>query len=157
MDQYLEHLQADAEAGKPINWRQVREDMHGRHENATSSEERAVYISVWYAVMNLVVQSGIPKEDERAKFSETLNKDYNLFIVRESFKDGNVVPETLYEVTAREIDAGRMAPNHRLRLLAIFSINDLAALLNEYPKLYDDLSAGGGIESTPQLMTGFNK
>ena len=56
--------------------------------------------------------------EDLEKFREARAQHYKTFIVQEWVIDGNVCTETLYEVTRREIDAGRMTSDNRLREIA---------------------------------------
>lgn len=51
-------------------------------------------------------------------FRKTREADYRLFLVRESMVGENVCAETLAAVTQREVDAGRMSPDHTLYTMA---------------------------------------
>jgi hypothetical protein len=50
--------------------------------------------------------------------------DYNLLIMKEAMIGEHVCADTLYEVTGREIEAGRMAPDDGLRQLAAKRVSE---------------------------------
>jgi len=123
MSRVLAKIQAAADTGENINWRQLREEIYDEHERATTSEEREHSLAVFTALMDLVDRTDIARENLN-QFRETRHKDYNLLIVRESLVGENVCTETLNAVTRREVAAGRMHSDHELRIAAI---NGMAA------------------------------
>jgi hypothetical protein len=104
------------------DWTGLREKIHDAFDQSQSSEERGMLLAAFTAMMDSVErQLGTADPDLRAKFQQARCQDYNLFVVKECTFDGNVSPEMLNVVTLREVQAGRMAPDHELRRLAIMS------------------------------------
>lgn len=103
--------------GRPIDWRKIRDRVHEEHAAANNSEERSSLLALYGAVMDSAGQNVIELEDLE-RFREARMQDYNLLLIQESTVDSNVSPRLLDEVTQREITAGRMAPDHKLRELA---------------------------------------
>ena len=118
MSNALARIQAAAETGESLNWRQLREEIHAEHENAASPTEREQLLAVFAALMDLVERTDIAPENI-AEFRETRLKDYHLLVVREALVGENVCTETLDSVTRREVEAGRMSPDDELRVGAI--------------------------------------
>ena len=100
---------AEALAG----WRQMRERIHDAFEQAKSAQQRAALLALHQSVMNLAEKAMDPKDLE--KFREIRGHSYSLLVVRECLVGEKVCPKTAAAVTAREVAAGRMAPNHDLR------------------------------------------
>lgn len=140
MNERLEKLLADASRAQTVDWLELRDRLFDEHGQATSSLDKGDCIAAFKALMDAVERQA-PAAD-LAKIREARRRDYNLFVINESMVDGQVEPPKLAEVTAREVTAGRMAPNHRLRVLAIFSAFGHANLLNENPEFYAALTAG---------------
>ena len=64
-----------------------------------------------------VVESQLAPE-QLSIFQETRRKHYSSFIVEEALVGENICVETLYAITSREVEAGRMAPDHNVRKAA---------------------------------------
>jgi hypothetical protein len=105
-------------AGEPLDWNRLRTEIVEEHARATSTEDRVTLLAVHKVLMD-TVERGIRSEDLES-FKTTRRKEYCLFLIRETVRpDHNVDPQKLQEVTAREIKAGRMAPDDDLRELAV--------------------------------------
>jgi len=79
--------------------------------------------------------------DDLEAVKDARDKQYKTFIYQESMVGENICVETLYAVTQREIEAGRMPLNHSCRELAEqamaephLSRNDLLIEKREQPK-----------------------
>jgi hypothetical protein len=123
MSAVITKIQAAAESGINLNWRELREEIHNEHERSETSEQREQLLAMFVALMDLVERTDIAAEN-LDQFRQTRQKDYNLLIVRECLVGENVCTETLDAVTQREVAAGRMDPQHELRVMAI---NGMAA------------------------------
>jgi hypothetical protein len=118
MSNVLAKIQAAADSGSSLNWREMRGEIHDEHERSTTPDERANLLSVYVALMDLVENTDV-SPDQLDQFRDTRRKDYNLLVVRECLVGEDVCTETLYEVTTREVEAGRMASDHELRVAAV--------------------------------------
>jgi hypothetical protein len=103
-----------------LDWRQIREDIHTEHETATA-EERVILLGLFTAVMDLV-ERNVQDAEELQKFREIRSQDYSLLIVKEAMVGDNVCTQTLHDITGREIEEGRMPPDHELRKTAAQAI-----------------------------------
>ena len=115
----LSRLQADAAAGKQLDFRAVREQIHDAAEQTIDSSERVILLQVFHAVMDLVERSGNIAPEDMELFRDTRAKDYRLLLMREVLIGQNVSVELLHAVTQREVQAGRMAEDDELRQLAV--------------------------------------
>lgn len=140
MNERLQQLLAGARAAPQVDWLELRNELFAEHGRATTPADKGDCIAAWKSLMDAIENAASP--GDLAKLKEARRKDYNVFVVNESLLDGQVEPAKLAEVTLREVTAGRMAANHRLRVLAIFSAYGLADLLSSNPEFYAALTAG---------------
>ena len=138
MNEHLQKLIDEMKTSSDLVWTTIRDRLHEEHQRATTSEERATCLALFTGMMDAVARQLEP--DALAKFKEARRKDYSTFIVRESTTGTEVDIAKLNVVTAREIVAGRMAPNHQLRIVAIFGAFGVAALFDEHPGLFEALT-----------------
>ena len=115
----LSRLQTDAAAGKQLDFRAVREQIHDAAEQTIDSSERVILLQVFHAVMDLVERSGNIAPEDMELFRDTRAKDYRLLLMREVLIGQNASVELLHAVTQREVLAGRMAEDDELRQLAV--------------------------------------
>src|SRR5260370_16261848 len=115
----LAQLQADAAAGRSLDFRTVREQIHDASERTHDSSERVILLQVFHAVMDLAERSGNVAHEDLQLFRDTRAKDYRLLLMREVLIGENVSVELLNAVTQREVQAGRMAEKDELRQLAV--------------------------------------
>ncbi len=114
--------------GAPIcNWREINQEIC--HEWSGLFRDEAID-SNWYekeshrisllqtfkAVMDIAESTVLPEDLEIVRNAR--EKQYKTFIYQESMVGENVCVETLYAITQREIDAGRMSTDHSCRRLA---------------------------------------
>jgi hypothetical protein len=104
--------------GAPMEFTKIRDEIHEEHERATTTEERVTLLKIFTAVMDQVERSGLSPDDLEQLRAARL-QDYRLLLVRESLIGEKVSPDILFEVTEREIAAGRMAPDDDLRQAAV--------------------------------------
>jgi len=113
------------------DWQGCREDIHREFEKAQTFEQRGVLLAIYHAMMNIVEKNLIAPSDVET-FKKARDQDYCLFIAKESTQGENVNSEILEQVTRREVQAGRMSPDHQLRKLALigttFGISPTAQL-----------------------------
>jgi hypothetical protein len=112
VSELLERLAAHP-AGTPLDWRKIREEIHAEHEHATTTADRVTLLAIHKAIMDNAERSIAPEYMER--FKEARRQDYCLLIARETVVGENVDPHKLDEITRREVEAGRMAPDDNLR------------------------------------------
>jgi len=103
------------------DWQHIREEIISRHEKASKVEEYITLLSLYKSLMD-VVESQINDSVDVEKFREVKDQDYNMLITRECTVGGSVCIDTLYELTQRELEAGRMGPEHYLINLAVNAI-----------------------------------
>jgi len=118
----LNQLQADSAAGKDIDFRSVREQIHEAFVQTDDSNEHAMLLAIFTATADLV-ERNITNHDDKEKFKATRQADYNLLVVRESLVGENISAELLNAVTLREVQAGRMSEDHELRKAAITGLH----------------------------------
>jgi hypothetical protein len=116
------------EIGAPMyNWREINEEIcnewknsfeepHNERKYWRDKERRIGLLETFQAVMDIAEGSIDP--DDLKLFRETREKQYKTFIYQESMVGQNVCVESLYAITQREIDAGRMPSDHSCRRLA---------------------------------------
>ncbi|MCZ2156760.1 MAG: hypothetical protein LC114_23180 [Bryobacterales bacterium] len=116
------------EVGAPLtNWREiinaVEEDFKREvaadeevFRRAESFERRGALLQVFKSVMD-IGESRLAGEDLE-KFRGAREHHYKVLLTRESLVDDNVCVETMYQVTTREIEAGRMPPDFSTRQIA---------------------------------------
>ncbi len=103
------------------NWQQARQEIISRHEKASTVEEYITLLSLHKMLMDSVEEKLSAKKDiEEVKAIR--DQDYNMLITRECTIGGSICIDTLYELTQRELEAGRMGPTHSLINLAVDAI-----------------------------------
>jgi hypothetical protein len=124
-DQRVQDLLSRVQNSPSLDWRGIREKIHELF-GQVATEERVILLRVFTAVMDAVERQGFKgRPDDLAIFRETRRKDYNLLLTMETVVEGNVSPDLLDMVTAREVAAGRMSPDDTLRKLAVSSITTM--------------------------------
>jgi hypothetical protein len=112
LDELLRRVHADPEAA-PADWNALRREIQEEHARASSEAERVALVAVFHALMDRVERSVIAPQ-EQGLFRETRLQSYRLLLIREAQIGENVCAETLYAVTRREIEAGRMSAEDEL-------------------------------------------
>jgi len=136
--QILEQLQGDAAAGKDIDFRSVREQIHDASERTTDSGERVLLLQIFHSVMELVERGTDMSPEDLQLFRDTRAKDYRLLLMREVLVGQNVSVELLNAVTQREVQAGRMSEDDELRQLAVTGIASPYLTVQELLKIEQD-------------------
>ena len=131
----LNDLQADAAAGKKINFRAVREQIHDAAEQTIDSSERVILLQVFHSVMNLIERDGSIAPEDMELFRTTRAQDYRLLLMREVLIGQNVSVELLNAVTHREVLAGRIVEEDELRQLAVKSLAETYLTVQELLKI----------------------
>ena len=101
-----------------FNWQQIREEIINKHEHASTTDERVALLSLHKDLMG-GVERQLSDSVEIERFRKARSKEYNSLIIRECLIGGSICTETLYELTQREIEAGRMEPTHRFIDIAV--------------------------------------
>jgi hypothetical protein len=138
--------------GAPLtNWREIINQVDtdfGREVDAEESifrhpesfERRGALLAVFKSVMDLV--EGRLAGEDREKFREARLHHYKVLITQEAVVNGNVCVETLYQVTTREIAAGRMPTDFPQRQIA-----EQGMAASHFTR--DELLAGAADDATP--------
>src|ERR1700730_4101108 len=119
--QLFQRLEAPLVGGVPLDWQKIRNDVHEEHERATTTADRVALLDIHKALMDAVERGAGFTAAELEKFKETRRGDYNLLLIREAMigaPDGNINPQKMGEITRREVEAGRMAPDDDFHKLA---------------------------------------
>jgi hypothetical protein len=103
--------------GAPLsNWRQIIDQINRDFDEAGTVDRRSALLATFKATMDIVESTLAPEHLE--SFREARRKHYSSFIVQEALVGEHVCIESLHAITAREIEAGRMPPDHALRQAA---------------------------------------
>ena len=106
------------EPGAPIhNWTEIRNAIHEEFPRAASVAEREALLNIFVTTMSIAEKTIGP--DDLETFRDYRSKDYRLFLVIEAQVGKNACVETMFDVTEREIAAGRMKPDDELRVLTV--------------------------------------
>lgn len=103
------------------DWLKVREEILNRHESSTRVDEFITLLSLHNMLMGHVedqLAAGAGIDDIKA----LKRKDYKRLLKREYIIGGSVCIDTLYELTQRELEAGRMGPEDELINIAVDAI-----------------------------------
>lgn len=103
------------------NWQQVRQEIISRHEKASTVEEYITLLSLHKMLMDSVGEQ-LSAENNIEEVKALRDQDYHMLITRECTIGGSICIDTLYELTQRELEAGRMGPTHSLINLAVDAI-----------------------------------
>jgi len=103
---------------KPENWKQVRIDILNQHEDAVEINEYITLLSLHKMLMDSVEEHS-SNDINLDKIKKIHQQDYKALIIRECTIGGSICVDTLYEITQRELEAGRMNPAHELINLAV--------------------------------------
>lgn len=116
------------DVGAPLtNWREIINEVDADFERDVAAQEavfrrpesfecRGALLAVFKSVMD-IVESKLAGE-EREKFRAARENHYKVLLTQESVVKGHICVETMYQVTTREIAAGRMSPDFSLRKMA---------------------------------------
>lgn len=90
--------------------------MCAAHEASQSTLERVDALQAHKELMDFVAQNLI-KDQDRQEFQNIRKREFNLLLVSEARIGNNASVELMDEITRREINAGRLAPDDELRTL----------------------------------------
>ncbi len=103
-----------------LNIREIRDDISAAKEHATTEKEHVHLLELFKIVMDCterqLEEKAIP--DDLASFRKIRDQDYCRLLILECLQGTNVNSELLEQVTRREVEGGRMSPDHNLRELA---------------------------------------
>lgn len=105
----------------PVDWseaRALRDRIVAAHRSAECEADRVAMLFSFQALMDHVEQSEMLDESGLRQLAGLRRADYLMMLNLEALRDGNVDPDALDNVTAREVEAGRLAPNDEFRRLA---------------------------------------
>jgi hypothetical protein len=121
-----ERLMNEAASGQSTDWRAVRDEIIKEHENATTTRERVMCLSLYKWIMDAVEPS--IQVENMGVFKEARTSDYRLLLFREAMigrTDGLIPPDKLAEITIREVKEGRMSANDEIHTMALNAINGI--------------------------------
>lgn len=99
------------------DWREIIKEIDVELEKNNSIARREGLLQMFKTTMDIAETTVAPERLET--FRETRHQHYNSHILQEALVGGNVCVESLFSVTAREIEAGRMTEDNNLRKLAV--------------------------------------
>ena len=108
-------------AKKLTDWKKVRKEIINRHEKASTVEEYITLLSLHKMLMDSV-EHQLPSSVDVENIRELRQQDYTMLITRECTIGSSICIDTLYEITQRELEAGRMGPTHSLINIAVDAI-----------------------------------
>ncbi|MDP9421637.1 MAG: hypothetical protein M3Q19_02170 [Pseudomonadota bacterium] len=99
------------------DWMTFREEIARLHNEAKTQEE---YVTLLEAHRNLIaVAEDCYSPEKCAEIRRIAEGEYKLFLNIEAMEGGSINPIMLDRITAREVDAGRLAPDDSFRQLAV--------------------------------------
>jgi hypothetical protein len=132
VSELLQRLQA-LPFGVPWDWRQIRKDIHDEHDRATTTADRVALLAIYKSAMDAVERNADFTPEDMERFKKARRQDYNLLLIREAMigkTDGNINPQKIGEITRREVESGRMAPDDDFHKLAVAG----ATILTPWPR-----------------------
>ena len=144
----FQRLEAHLVGGVPLDWQKIRNDVHEEHERATTTADRVALLDIHKALMDAVERGAGFTAEDLEKFKETRRGDYNLLLIREAMigaTDGNINPQKMGEITRREVEAGRMAPDDDFHKLAVAGATILTPLPRQEQKQHSMLARLGNV------------
>ena len=103
--------QAVSSLERANEWQELHHQILEHHESASSSEVYEKLLEQHKILLDKVEAQFINSVDID-KFKKLRQNEYDKMLLRESTIGGSLCVETLYEVTQRELEAGRMSPTH---------------------------------------------
>jgi len=118
--EFLDRIQKALVAGNPFNLRDIRNQIIKEQKVATTPEERIALLRLHMAVMDSVERNGGVTNIK--EFRKARHQEFALLLISEAMigaTDGNIDPDKLLAVTAREVAAGRLSADDELHKLAL--------------------------------------
>ena len=106
---------------KPADWSEVRtlrDRIVAAHSSATTEADSVAMLFSFTALMDHVEQSDLLDEPGLKQLAGLRRADYLMMLNVEASQNGIVDPDALNEVTAREVEVGRLAADDEFRRLA---------------------------------------
>ena len=99
-------------------WLSLHEQVLKNHEIVRSEVDKEKLLDLHKVLLDKV-EKWLPDSIDLDKFRELRLQEYNKMLLSEATIGGSLCVETLYELTQRELQAGRMLPTHELIETAI--------------------------------------
>lgn len=115
---FADRVLADAKAGRDLDFRAIREEIHNLAERAKSEAEHVTLLQIFNVIMDAMESGGNVEPDNLGAFRKVRDQDYHLLLTREILIGENASVELTARVTEREIAAGRMRQDDPLRVAA---------------------------------------
>jgi hypothetical protein len=112
---------AVSSSDQAFDWNHCRKEIIEEHKHATTETDRVTLLDLYKMLMDAVERQAKLSKEDRAKFTEARSQEYNLLLIREAMigrTDGLVNPTVMRRITAREVAAGRMAPDDELHTMS---------------------------------------
>jgi hypothetical protein len=106
----------------PLDWREIRDEIQREADTPNTPEERVLLILMFNRTLDQAEREVAPEKLDDLR--NVRAADYKFLLMKEAMAGENVCADTLYEVTGREIEAGRMAPDDGLRNLAVKRVSE---------------------------------
>jgi hypothetical protein len=104
---------------QPLEWKTIRDEIQREADSPNTEEERIILLKLFNATMDRAEQEfSVSAPDKLQALRNVRLADYRLLLIKEAMVGENVCADTFYEITEREIAAGRMSPDDGLRITA---------------------------------------
>ena len=126
-EELADRLIALSEAGGPIDWREMREQILAEHKKAPDESDRVLCLNLHHALLNFAERNAIEPHELEA-FRENRYKDYIGLLLREAMigeTGDDLDPAKVLAITTREIRDGRMREDDELHKLAVDTVRKL--------------------------------
>lgn len=100
-----------------VNWREIINEIDVELANNNSIERREALLGMFKATMDIAEKNIAPQDLET--FREARRQHYSSHLIGEALVGGNVCAKTMFDVTSREIAAGRITEDDDLRKIAV--------------------------------------
>ena len=112
-------------ADQPLEWKTIRDEIQREADGPNTPEERIVLLKLFNATLDRAEQEFASSAPEKLGSLRNIRQgDYRLLLIKEAMVGENICADTLYEITGREINAGRMSPNDELRVTAAQRVSE---------------------------------
>jgi hypothetical protein len=99
-------------------WLELHKHIVQHHKNAETEEEHEALLALHERLMDKIETHHSEHIDLEA-FQKIRLQEYNKFLLRECQVGGSFCVDTLYALTQRELEAGRMLPSHEFINISI--------------------------------------
>jgi hypothetical protein len=112
----LERMLTAGYDGSLREWNKFRNEIVKHFKRVSTTSERVALLRAYKALMDAVEQAPGLASKDIAEISEARLSEYRSMLVAEgAWPDGFLDSQKMEEITRREIEAGRMSPDDRLR------------------------------------------